>query len=425
MVVRNVNSGDVGLTLAVGTPYKENSITQIAGGAARRNMLSDFYTTVYTGARAARLAQRVPNARIARSLEREFGRRSFPGVPPETVRLKASAYEIAYVASRRLHLPKIASRLTFVVKERFDREMAGALRVSQARAVVGMWGSAAATLACAKATGRFGVLNYVNSHPRVINRLLRDLADVPAGHHEYVPPQVIEAVEREMGAADLLLVPSEFVASELRALGIADERIAVEPYGVDLSAFRPPAAGRPRSTNGTMHVLCIALVAHRKGIRTLVAAARRLEHEGFVFHLSGAVVEPSLLEGVPSNFRYEGIRVQSEVVAAMQAADVFVLPSIEDAYPLAVMEAMATGLPPIVSDHVGVAERLENGVTGSIVPAGNVDRLVDAIAAYRDADLRERVGSAAERFVRTNGSWDMYAANVLAHIEARIMARGR
>lgn len=413
------------LTLAVGTPYKENSITEIARGAARREMLGDFYTTVYTGAGAARLAQRVPVARIARGLVREFGRRSFPGVPPEKVRLKAFAFEIAYVATRRLRLPKIASRLTFVVKDRFDAGMARALRRSQARAVVAMWGSASATLACAKATERFGVLNYVNSHPRVINRLLRDIAGAPAGHQEYVPPRVVEAVEREMAVADLLLVPSAFVARQLRAVGIPDDRIAIEPYGVDLSAFRPPAGGRLLSGSEIVHVLCIALVAHRKGIRTLVDAARRLQGEGFMFHLSGAVVEPSLLEGLPSNFAYEGIRVQSEVVAAMQAADVFVLPSVEDSYALAVLEAMATGLPPIVSDHVGVAERLENGVTGSIVPAGDVGRLVDALVAYRDVELRERIGNAAQNFARANGSWDTYAANVLGHIEAGMARRAR
>lgn len=413
------------LTLAVGTPYKENSITEIARGAARRAMLGDFYTTVYTGAGAARLAQRVPMERVARGLVREFGRRSFPGVPPEKVRLKASAYEIAYIATRRLHLPRIASRLTFVVKDRFDAGMAKALGRSQACAVVGMWGSASATLACAKETERFGVLNYVNSHPRVINRLLREIADAPTGHQEYVPMRVVEAVEREMATADLLLVPSAFVAHQLRAVGVSEDRIAVEPYGVDLSAFRPPAGGRPRSDTGIVHVLCIALVAHRKGIRTLIDAARRLEREGFMFHLSGAVVEPSLLEGLPSNFAYEGIRVQSEVVAAMQAADVFVLPSVEDSYALAVLEAMATGLPPIVSDHVGIAERLEDGVTGSIVPAGDVGRLVGALVAYRDAELRERIGNAAQNFARSNGSWDLYAANVLGHIEAGIARRAR
>jgi len=409
--------------LAVGTPYKENSITQIASGAAREHRLSDFYTTVYTGEGSARLAQRIPIARVRASVTRELGRRAFPGVPPELVRLKASAYEIGYVASRRLHFPKVAARLTFVVKERFDRAMADALRHSKARAVIGMWGSASATLASCKRANRVGVLNYVNSHPRVANQLLRDIAGAPPDHQEMVPERIIAAVEREMEAADLLLVPSEFVARQLRALGYPDERIAVEPYGVDLSAFSPAVSGRQRAPNAPLHVLCIALVTHRKGIRTLVAAARKLQKDGVEFHLSGPIVEPALLKNLPPNFHYEGIRVQSEVIQAMQEADVFVLPSVEDSYALAVLEAMATGLPPIVSDHVGVAERLEEAVTGTIVRAGDVDELVAAIVAHRDVEKRERIGEAARRFVQANASWDEYAAHVLERIETAVAAR--
>jgi len=404
------------LLISVGTPYKENSISALARGAASRAVLDTFYTTIYS-AGLIPLVNRLPVGNFRAALVRELQRRAFPGVPADKVRMLATTWDISLMAFRRLHLNALSSHFVFTEKRQFDRAMAHQIAKSSANQVVGMWGSCEKTFRVAQRLGRFTVMNYVNSHPREQNRLMRELGGAPRGHHEFIRDDVIRQVEQEMLFANLLLVPSHFVARQLMATGMSKDRIVVEPYGVDLRAFTQPTArtyvaGRP------LKVLCVGMISYRKGVRDVIAAARRMKRDAH-FDLMGAMIEPSLLKSLPENVTYHGVKVQAEVIAAMQAADVFVLGSVEDAFPLVVLESMATGLPVVVSDHAGGGENVVDGVTGILFPATQVDRLVSALQLlHSDPELRARMGRAARIQVEGSSSWESYAERVLDRIES-------
>jgi glycosyltransferase involved in cell wall biosynthesis len=83
---------------------------------------------------------------------------------------------------------------------------------------------------------------------------------------------------------------------------------------------------------------------------------------------------------------------REDVAAILQAADVLVHPSINDPFPLAVLEALASGTPVVATDVGGVSAMLEGGAAGLLVPPEDVDAFVEAV--YRmtdDADLRAQL----------------------------------
>ena len=79
----------------------------------------------------------------------------------------------------------------------------------------------------------------------------------------------------------------------------------------------------------------------------------------------------------------------------MKSHDVFVLPSFAEGVPVVLMEAMAAARPVITTRIAGVPELVENGVSGVLVPAGDVDALENAISSVtQDVDLQSKMGLA-------------------------------
>lgn len=87
---------------------------------------------------------------------------------------------------------------------------------------------------------------------------------------------------------------------------------------------------------------------------------------------------------------------------AVAAADAFVLPSLEEGLPLALVEAMALGVPVITTPVNAIPEAVEHGVTGWLVPPGDATALADAIVHLRDNPmLAERLAAAARAHARS------------------------
>ncbi|MCG9884009.1 MAG: glycosyltransferase [Cyanobacteria bacterium] len=99
--------------------------------------------------------------------------------------------------------------------------------------------------------------------------------------------------------------------------------------------------------------------------------------------------------GLGDRVHFLGYRSQDEVRAALQQTDIFVLPSFAEGVPVSLMEAMAAGVPVVTTHIAGVAELVEDGVSGYLVPPSNVEQLGDRLKTLLlDGDLRRRFGAA-------------------------------
>ena len=108
------------------------------------------------------------------------------------------------------------------------------------------------------------------------------------------------------------------------------------------------------------------------------------------------------------------------VAEVMRQAVFFVLPTLEDAYALAALDAMASGLPVVATTNNRSGELIEDGHDGLIVPADGAAALTEAIRRLLEQPgLRQQFGEAARAKVQAAHSWDAYGAAVFQTIDAR------
>lgn len=214
--------------------------------------------------------------------------------------------------------------------------------------------------------------------------LKRDYADwLPHGACAVDREARLHRKRREMELADIVLVPCRSAEMALRA-HFPDKPIALAPYGVDAEFWSPEPAA---SHHATLRFIFAGQIGLRKGIPGLIAAWRRaalcdaeLELVG-PWHLADHV-----RASLPPGVMHRPPCAPEELRARYRAADVVVFPSHFEGFGLALIEAMACGLPALASD-AGIAPEIVAPSSGRVTAAGDVDGLVDSLrwfAAHRD-----------------------------------------
>lgn len=215
-------------------------------------------------------------------------------------------------------------------------------------------------------------------------------------------------------AAAVVVVAEQGMAQVLRA-GVSAERVRLIRNGIDVDRVRAAAhAGRApvRRALGLSgeHVVLLALgrLSPEKGHRALLEAWSRLPRHGVPPALAerlrlllvGDGAERAALAALAQgDARVILAGWRDDPHACLGAADVFVLPSLREGLPLALLEAMAVGLPIVATSVGGVPEALEHGRVGAVVAPGDVHALAAALAdaLVASAGGRGEVPAAVER----------------------------
>ena len=208
------------------------------------------------------------------------------------------------------------------------------------------------------------------------------------------------------------------------------EDVRVIPNGVDTAPFSPvrrialraEARSRHHFLESDFVLLLIGNDWHNKGLSTILAAMAGSPGIPLYILVAGQdAMTPFFFEAARSLGLSEKCRWETASVDAIHlyaAADVYVSPTLEDAFALPPLEAMACGLPVITSVNNGGNEIVENGVNGFVLQEPTDARaLAETIQGlYQEPSLRDAIGEAAAK-TAAQMSWDRNAAEVWALLE--------
>ena len=246
------------------------------------------------------------------------------------------------------------------------------------------------------------------------------MAGVPVrvgSRREIAAGKSVAQIAAQRGAytfAHRVVANAQAAASRLRREGLRPSCISVVPNGLDLSRFTP------RQLPSTLRrVVMVANLRPGKGHATLIEAAPSIlkRFPDAHFELVGDGTERELLErlvrsrGLNSAFTFVGHA--ENVPERLAAADLFTLPSESEAFPNAVLEAMAAGLPIVASAVGGICEVIHPDRTGILVqprdPRGLADGICRLMANQREASSLAAGGRA---LVESDYSFDRMVSSI-------------
>jgi len=265
---------------------------------------------------------------------------------------------------------------------------------------------------------------HTNLHEYVSRRLDRGLSLAPKKPRE----RVSRAVERQMlrgllrfyQTAQFVLAPNPTLVNLLHAR--TGKPAFLMRHGVDLTRYSP----EPERGNGN-RPFCIGYVGRlttEKNVRSLVEIERKLAAGGernYKFLIVGEGGQQKWLQKHLQNAEMAGVLRGGELAAAYGRMDAFVFPSRTDTFGLVILEALASGVPVIVTPQTGERVGIEDGVSGFLSEdfAASLQRLM------HDYPLRLSMSLAAREFANRNGWQRVFEQLYRTYAEGLAVADGR
>jgi glycosyltransferase involved in cell wall biosynthesis len=388
--------------------------------------LEAYYAPVATTERQVRLArERLPfGERIASELRRRQVPAELDGAD---VRTAAARHELVNVIAQRLRMPdRSVARLADWRDAAFDAAVARRLNGTTSAALVA-YAAAQETLASAARLGVRTFLDYPVSHHAFDEALLQEeqrLVPEYAATMQFHRPSDARKrrVEAELAQADLVLAMSSFHRRTFLEEGVSEEKIVVvPPFGVDHDAFAP---GELEERTG-MRVLFVGQITQRKGISYLVEGFKRASIADAELLLVGRAYGRAEPWRDTLGVHHVDMIAPWETAALYRSADVFVLPAISDAGPRVVLEAMASGLPVIVSENTGTADAVVDGKSGYVIPIRDAGAIAERLLALRGDPDQRRIMALEARRQSLEYPWSRYVDAIVTLVTGRrAAARG-
>lgn len=340
----------------------------------------------------------------------EFAARRF--VPADLPVTTAPWLEVWRRAYGRVGL---GSKTDYFVARHFARFVAA--RLPDADVVVAWSGAAREIIRAAQSHGASAVVERGSSHIVHQTEILREAhARWNLQWHE-TDPRLIEREISEYETADLIVTSSRYARSTFVSCGIPENKVLSNPYGVDLTRFSPgsrhecPDHGKPR------RLLFVGRVGVRKGVPHLIEAFSKMP-SAWELHLVGPV-EPGMAE-VLRRLPMDRVVLRGPLPGALlpdeyRAADLFCLPSLEEGFPLVLLQAMASKLPVVATPATGADDAGVPGRSWLSVPEADTLALAATLKDLADDhEMRSALGERALAAVRDGFSWAAYVERAMS-----------
>jgi glycosyltransferase involved in cell wall biosynthesis len=315
-------------------------------------------------------------------------RRGTAGVPPERTRLNPAIGLCAYVAAQVLS-PYRAESFRFRLLPWFDRWVLKQLHPGDH--IISSYGYANECFKFVRAHGGRTFVDAGNSHIENFWEILSE------EHRRWncptppVSPHWYERSRRMLAEhTDYVLSPSSYVTNSFLARGFKPEQILKNVYPVNLDLFRLGCEPRPR--NRPLTIINTGSLSLRKGTPYLLEAYGLIRQK----HPSARLLLTRLVQDdvKPILSRYANLPIEwspglphAQLAQRLQGADIFVLPSLEEGLVRTALEAMACGLPVVLTPNTGANDFVQAGISGEVVPIRDPQAIADAILKWADKIL--------------------------------------
>ena len=380
---------------------------EVARALADANSLEGFLTLLPD----ERAFQWLP-ALVRKGLPSAIARNALPFLPNNRVHTLLGPL-LAYKAGKYFEPDEgIGDLLTWIL---FDLWTARYVRRRRPDAVVGYEMCAVATFRAAKSVGARCILDAAAFHYAEQDSVLFSEA------HKFsrVETRLRQRKRIEVELADLIVCCSEFARQSYLAAGVSGRRIVVNSPGVELGVFQ---SDNVASRTGPTKFVFVGTASRRKGFDILLEAFRLTSgvFPSAELHVFGDPESASrfMRYSLSDKIVLHGKRSQLELAHMLGLMDCLVLPSRIDAFGMVVVEALAAGIPTIVTPKVGAAEVITAGKNGWIVPVGSAVALSKQMSSCcaepsLARETRRDCIAAAARY-----QWIEYRARVLSIIDA-------
>jgi glycosyltransferase involved in cell wall biosynthesis len=250
-------------------------------------------------------------------------------------------------------------------------------------------------------------------------------------HLQALEPLAREIMRRFYHRCEVVLAPAESTAAILRAQRM-NRDISIWGRGIDREQFNPGRRDLEwRRAQGIaddeLVIAFLGRVVMEKGLDVFADAIHAFEPAGLkhrVIVIGEGPARPWFEQQLPSAL-FLGQQTGNDLARALASADVFLNPSITEAFGNVTLEAMACALPVIAAESTGATNLVQSGMTGTLVDGENPQEFAEALTAYaRDPDLRRRHGEAGLAAAKTK-DWDTINSAVIRAYRHAIFKRER
>jgi glycosyltransferase involved in cell wall biosynthesis len=387
-------------------------LDRLAENAARRGLLGAYVRPwVYRGDH--------PLPPLPRQVSDLLTKRARPDLAGIDVDFAGSLVDVAAVLAGRFGLDGVQQLCERGRRAQVDA--AGARRITERDrpdVVYANFGGALQTFTRARRRGVPTVLSYPTVHHDVAERIGRELARTEpalAGTIDFhgLPRALRQRLSAEIELADRVLVASDYAARTFMDAGVPADRLVVTRFGIEPP--RSPLTERPaREAGAPLSVGFCGQVGARKGFHVALRAVKELGPDRARLKVAGRYVgDRDVWASFGVAYDYAGNLDRAGLAVFYQDIDVLVLPTYFEGLPLGMLDALAYGVPAVVTDR-GPAEAVRDGVEGYVVPVGDHRALADALDRIaQDPDLLYDMSKAA--LARAGDfTWGRYADVALA-----------
>ena len=185
--------------------------------------------------------------------------------------------------------------------------------------------------------------------------------------------------------ADMIHVASDYTRQSFLNEGIPDSKLKLRVFDVR-PRFTPPI---DRSNDGVFRIVYVGSLTVMKGIPILLEAFSRLPGNDIQLTLVGGWATRGMRRYL-QDWLARDSRIQiapGDPLPHLQRANVYVHPTYEDGFAYAPMEALACGVPAIVTEDTGMKEHIQPGVNGYVIPTGDWEALLEKLEACKASPL--------------------------------------